>query len=183
MTNKKTNDTPDDELFKSALSDVKPLQAINRVELRPPPPSPKVRPQNSDEQESAPDMLSDSGEIEKVTAETVLSYCRSGIQNRLFRRLRQGKLQISEEIDLHGLSLQQAKQVLLDFIMLAFPMEGCCVCIIHGKNNRSKHGQAPVMKQYVNHWLAQHPRVLAFHSAQPRDGGSGSVYAILKSER
>ena len=173
----------DDDLFKSALADVKPLPEINRAELRPPPPAPKVRPQENSEQESAPDILSDYGEMEEVTAETVLSYCRSGIQNRLFRRLRQGKLLISEEVDLHGLSIKQAKQVFLDFIQLAYPMEGCCVCIVHGKNNRSKRGQAPIMKQHINHWLLQHPRVLAFHSAQPRDGGSGSVYAILKSER
>jgi DNA-nicking Smr family endonuclease len=183
MTDKKPNNSSDDDLLKSAFSDVKPLPEVNRVDLRPPPPSPKVRPHNDEEQESAPDILSDYGEVEEVMAETVLSYCRSGIQNRLFKRLRQGKLLISEEVDLHGLSLQQAKQVLLDFIQLAYPMEGCCVCIIHGKNNRSKRGQAPVLKQYVNHWLLQHPRVLAFHSAQPRDGGSGSVYVILKTER
>ncbi|PWQ97411.1 Smr/MutS family protein [Leucothrix arctica] len=182
MTDKKSNITHDDDLLKAAFADVKPLPAVNRVELRPPQPRPKVRPVH-DEQESAPDILSDYGEVEEVTAETVLSYCRSGIQNRLFKRLRQGKLLISEEVDLHGLSVKQAKQVLLDFIQLAYPMEGCCVCIVHGKNNRSKRGQAPVLKQYVNHWLLQHPRVLAFHSAQPRDGGSGSVYAILKTER
>ena len=182
MTDKKPNITHDDDLLKAAFADVKPLPAINRADLRPPPPRPKVRPVY-DEQESAPDILSDYGEVEEVTAETVLSYCRSGIQNRLFKRLRQGKLLISEEVDLHGLSVKQAKQVLLDFIQLAYPMEGCCVCIVHGKNNRSKRGQAPVLKQYVNHWLLQHPRVLAFHSAQPRDGGSGSVYAILKTER
>jgi len=140
----------------------------------------KLRPITEAETTSAGDMLSDSGEMEKVMAETVLSHCGPGIQNRLFRRLRQGKLQITEEVDLHGLSLKQGKQVLLDFIQLAFPMEGCCVCIVHGKNHRSQAGQAPVMKQFVNYWLQQHPRVLAFHSAQPRDGGTGSVYAILK---
>lgn len=183
MNTKKTDNVSDESLFLNAVSDVERLDTSNKVVLRPAPLPAKLRPTDSDEPEPTDDMLSDSGEMEKVLAETVLSNCRPGIQNRLFRKLRQGKLQITEEVDLHGLSLKQAKQVLLDFIQLAYPMEGCCVCIVHGKNNRSQAGQAPVMKQFVNYWLQQHPRVLAFHSAQPRDGGTGSVYAILKSQQ
>lgn len=180
MTHKKPDNASEENLFLKAVSDVNRLTKSNQVELRPAPAAPKLRPVEADETDSAPDMLSDSGEIEKVMADTVLSYCQTGIQNRLFRRLRQGKLEITEELDLHGLNLKQAKQVLLDFIQLAYPMEGCCVRIIHGKNNRSRSGEIAVMKQYVNHWLIQHPRVLAFHSAQLRDGGTGSLYAILK---
>ena len=105
------------------------LDSSKRVDLRPAPVPAKLRPITEAETTSAGDMLSDSGEMEKVMAETVLSHCGPGIQNRLFRRLRQGKLQITEEVDLHGLSLKQGKQVLLDFIQLAFPMEGCCVAL------------------------------------------------------
>ncbi|MGB1311385.1 MAG: Smr/MutS family protein [Leucothrix sp.] len=180
MTKKKPGNVSDKSLFLDAVSGVERLAITNKVELRPTPLPPKLRPASDDEREPTSDMLSDSGEMEKVMAETVLSYCQIGIQNRLFRKLRQGKLLTTEELDLHGLSLKQAKQVLLDFIQLAYPMEGCCVCIVHGKNNRSQAGQAPVMKQHVNYWMQQHPRVLAFHSAQPRDGGTGSIYAILK---
>lgn len=179
MTKKTADNVSGENLFLKAVSDVERLDSSNKVDLRPTPVAAKLRPNHEDETAPAGDMLSDSGEMEKVMAETVLSFCRTGIQNRLFKRLRQGKLLIIEEVDLHGLSLKQAKQVLLDFIQLAYPMEGCCVCIVHGKNNRSQ-GQAPIMKQFVNYWLQQHPRVLAFHSAQPRDGGTGSVYTILK---
>ena len=180
MTYKKPDNTSEENLFLNAVSDVNRLTESNQVELRPAPAAPKLRPMTVEEDDSAPDILSDSGEIEKVMAETILSYCQTGIQNRLFKRLRQGKLEITEELDLHGLNLKQAKQVLLDFIQLAYPMEGCCVRIIHGKNNRSRSGEIAIMKQHVNHWLLQHPRVLAFHSAQQRDGGTGSLYAILK---
>lgn len=180
MTKKKPGDADEGNLFLSAVADVNRLTQTNQVELRPAPAAPVIRQKTMIEDDSAPDILSDSGEIEKVHAETVLSYCQTGIQNRLFRRLRQGKLQITEELDLHGLNVKQAKQVLLDFIQLAYPMEGCCVSIIHGKSNRSGAGEVAIMKQYVNHWLQQHPRVLAFHSAQPRDGGTGSLYAILR---
>lgn len=180
MTKKKPDNANEVSLFLSAVADVTRLTESNQVDLRPAPAAPKLRNESTEEDDSAPDILSDSGEIEKVMAETVLSYCQTGIQNRLFRKLRQGKLQIIEELDLHGLNLKQAKQVLLDFIQLAYPMEGCCVRIIHGKNNRSSGGDIAIMKQYVNHWLLQHPRVLAYHSAQLRDGGTGSLYVILK---
>ncbi|PID44781.1 MAG: DNA mismatch repair protein MutS [Proteobacteria bacterium] len=180
MTQKKPDNADESSLFLNAMTDTIPLAELNQVDLRPAPAAPKVREWHDEADDSAPDMLSDSGEIEKVHAETVLSYCRTGIQNRLFRRLRQGKLQITEELDLHGLNLKQAKPVLLDFIQLAYPIEGCCVRIIHGKSSRSHMGEPAVMKQFVNHWLQQHPRVMAFHSAQPRDGGTGSVYVILR---
>jgi len=180
MTKNTSDNVSDESLFQKAVSDVARLDTSNKVELRPAPTPAKLRPSTDNEITPADDMLSDSGEMEEVMAETILCHCRSGIQNRLFKRLRQGKLLITEEVDLHGLSLKQAKQVLLEFIQLVYPMEGCCVCIVHGKNNRSQPGQAPIMKQHVNYWLQQHPRVLAYHSAQPRHGGTGSVYAILK---
>jgi len=180
MSHKKTDNLNEQDLFLNAVAGVNRLPESNQVIFHPTPTPPVLRKAAFEKEDSAPDILSDSGEIEKVMGDTVLSYCRTGIQNRLFRRLRQGKLHITEELDLHGFTLKQAKQVLLDFIQLAYPMEGCCVCIIHGKNNRRQPSEAAVMKQYVNYWLAQHPRVLAFHSAQPRDGGTGSVYALLK---
>lgn len=180
MTKKIPDNASDEALFRAAVADVRLQPPSNQVERKPVLIAPTLRAREIEDTDSAADILSDSGEVDKVLADTVLSYCRPGIQNRLFKRLRQGKLMISEELDLHGLSIREAKQVLLDFIALAYPIESCCACIIHGKNNRSKMGQEPIMKQYVNHWLLQHPRVLAFHSAQPRDGGTGSVYVIFK---
>ena len=50
---------------------------------------------------------------------------------------------------------------------------------MHGKGLRS--GPAgPVLKNSVQHWLSQWDEVLAFVSAQPRDGGSGALYVLLK---
>jgi DNA-nicking Smr family endonuclease len=51
--------------------------------------------------------------------------------------------------------------------------------VIHGKAF-SQSGQQPVLKSYVNDWLRQLPQVLAFCSAQPKDGGSGALYILIK---
>ena len=71
MTDKKPDNAHDNDLFKSAFADVKPLPEVNEVDLRPPPPTPKVLHRHVEEQESAPDILSDYGEVEEVAAETV----------------------------------------------------------------------------------------------------------------
>jgi len=80
---------------------------------------------------------------------------------------------------LHGLNIRQARAYLAEFLVTVYPLQGECVRIIHGKGNRSNH-RGPVLKTKVNHWLRQHDRVQAFHSARPVDGGTGAVYVLLK---
>ncbi|EXJ09223.1 Smr domain protein [Nitrincola nitratireducens] len=40
-----------------------------------------------------------------------------------------------------------------------------------------------MIKSCVNDWLQQIPQVLAFTSAQPKDGGTGAVYVLLKRNK
>jgi len=75
--------------------------------------------------------------------------------------------------------VKQAKEILVYYLQEAVQFEGCCIRIIHGKGHRSS-SQKAVLKTYVNHWLQEHERVLAFHSAKVRDGGAGAVYLLLK---
>ena len=178
--NNKQNDGDDNSLFREALGDgTRPFSSPNRVEHEQLPVKPNLRPPEPSAVKTN-DMLSDNGEIEKVDEHTILDYCTSGIQTRLFRRLRRGKIPVTEELDLHGLGLQQAREVMLEFLEYASPLEGSCAILVHGKGNRSMHRQGPILKRYINHWLQQHPRVLAFHSAQPKDGGTGAVYMLLR---
>jgi DNA-nicking Smr family endonuclease len=37
-----------------------------------------------------------------------------------------------------------------------------------------------VIKFQIAGWLAGHPRVLAFHTALPQDGGTGAIYVYLR---
>jgi len=57
-----------------------------------------------------------------------------------------------------------------------------CVQIIHGKG-LSNQTQPPLLKNQVNRWLRCHPAVLAFCSAQPKDGGTGALYVLLKQHQ
>jgi DNA-nicking Smr family endonuclease len=51
--------------------------------------------------------------------------------------------------------------------------------IVHGKGYRSRN-RLPVIKTLLDRWLRECSQVLAFHSAQPKHGGSGAVYVLLK---
>ena len=54
-----------------------------------------------------------------------------------------------------------------------------CVRIVHGKGLNSEG--LPVLKNLVDRMLRQRSGVQAFHSAPPRQGGTGAVLVLLRS--
>ena len=125
------------------------------------------------------DPFSDQCEIKPLLAADILSYCSHSIQKTVFRKFRKGHFPIADELDLHGLSRIEARELLVDFLKYTVIPSRHCVRIIHGKGLRSSANQA-VLKTQVNHWLRQYQRVLAFHSCKPADGGTGAVYVLLR---
>ena len=126
------------------------------------------------------DPFSDESEIEPLLAGDSMSYCSHGVQKSTFRKFRNGRFPITDELDLHGLNSQQARELLLDFLDHTLTASNHCVRVIHGKGHRST-GNKAILKTKVNHWLKQHRRVLAFHSCIQVDGGTGAVYVLLKT--
>jgi DNA-nicking Smr family endonuclease len=115
----------------------------------------------------------------EINANDVLSYQGNGIQNRVLRNLKQGKIPLEDLLDLHGQTIEQAHKSTMQFIQQCQQQRKYCVLIIHGQGYRSAGGVA-VLKQNVSHWLQQHNSVLAFHSALAADGGKGAVYVLLR---
>jgi DNA-nicking Smr family endonuclease len=85
---------------------------------------------------------------------------------------------VQRELDLHGLTVVEAKAVLRRFLIRALEEQVRCVRIIHGKGLRSGH-RGPVLKSTVAAVLRRTGAVLAFVSARPVDGGTGAVYVLL----
>jgi len=174
-------DNNEQNLFQQAMSNVAPLKQDKVYHDSNKPVARRIE-NRMEDQKTTPgfhDPLSDERDITDVQPEETLSFCRSGIQKTVFRKLRSGAYRISDELDLHGATIKQAKQILVYFLQEAVQFENCCIRIIHGKGHRSGNNK-PVLKSHVNHWLSEHERVLAFHSARPKDGGSGAVYVLLK---
>ncbi|MEN9432564.1 MAG: hypothetical protein RLZZ422_153 [Pseudomonadota bacterium] len=167
-------------LFREWVKDVTPLRVTNHVVHYTKKPKPIPMKSIEDEKQVLIDMFSDEYDPSDMQPGDVLSYCRAGIQQRVFLKLKRGGYRVASEIDLHGFNVDQARQYLYFFLQTAHPRQGECVRVIHGKGNRSPNS-GPVLKIKISRWLHQHDRVLAYHSARPVDGGTGAVYILLKA--
>jgi len=171
--------TKDDEesLFLSEMAGVTPLKPDNRVEIKKKPKRP-LRQDNDEDYSFAIDDVFSSAEMVEDCPD-VLSFSRSGLQHKVLKQLRQGKNPIEHALDLHGLTVEQARNELLEFLGECEAAGVRHAIIVHGKGFRSK--DKPVIKPMLNRWLRAVDNVLAFHSAQPKDGGNGAVYVLLKN--
>jgi DNA-nicking Smr family endonuclease len=124
-----------------------------------------------------PLILSDPLE-QSVAAEDKLFFKRQGPQNKVIKQLIRGELICSACLDLHGMTISQARSALAEFLQASQRSAFRCVQIIHGKGRLAGHDEAK-LKNHVNYWLPQIACVLAFSSAQPRHGGRGAVYVLL----
>ncbi|MFJ2981066.1 MULTISPECIES: Smr/MutS family protein [unclassified Pseudomonas] len=124
------------------------------------------------------DGLSDQFVID-VGAEDELMWRRDGVQESQIRKLKVGQIAFEGSLDLHGMSVEKARETLWAFIAEATKLEVRCVRVTHGKAARID-GKRPMIKSHVNTWLRQHAQVLGFTSCQARHGGTGAVYVMLK---
>ena len=176
---KKTLTPEDRDLFRHAIGKVRSVNN-NKVLLNQttkPKPYPKPMATHVDNH------LLDSAavDIEIVGLEDSLSFIAPGLQNNVLKKLRRGYFGLEAEIDLHGLTSNEAKRQLLNFLQSCVE-KGCrCVHIVHGKGYRSADNH-PVLKNNLNLWLRQHRDVQAFCSAPPKDGGTGAVFVLLQLE-
>lgn len=193
--------TKNDEasLFRSEMGDVTPLKSDNRVDNKVKLKKKVQIPQTQSNETlgsaidddfvdsmsaGLSDMFADSIISSDATLNEcpdVLDFSRSGLQHNILKKLRQGKNPIEHSLDLHGLTVQQARTELITFLNECESANIRHAIIVHGKGFGS-NGK-PVIKPMINRWLPQVKNVLAFHSAQPKDGGSGAVYVLLKKTK
>lgn len=120
--------------------------------------------------------LSDPVE-QNITAEDKLFYRRPGPQSKVIKKLIRGEIIRSACLDLHGMTIEQARLAIVNFLTECRKSNFRCVQVIHGKGQLSQTG--PKLKNHINYWLPQIPWVLAFSSAQAKDGGRGAIYVLL----
>ena len=170
----------DRELFLSSIGDVTPLDASDRIEpvFQAPRPIPVQR--IADEKLALRESLSDEFSVESLLeTDEALSYTKEGIGPDVVRKLRRGHWVIQDQIDLHGLRRDEAREMIVEFLRQAALRGIRCVRIVHGKGLGSVNNE-PVLKKLVHKWLVQRSDVIAFCQARPADGGSGAVVVLLK---
>lgn len=114
--------------------------------------------------------------------------CISGqapnLEKNILKDLAARKIPPTAVLDLHGLGEGDAWLHLVDFLHAAAAADHRCALIIHGKGRGyGPLGDMGVIKYQIGGWLAGHPKVLAFHTAQPFDGGTGAIYVYLRRRR
>jgi DNA-nicking Smr family endonuclease len=173
--------TDDIELFRRSVGPVRKVHHDKTAPSRKTPPS-RPRRQAPVYEALLTDSFSDGFDSGEVTSDEPLFFARPGLQQRQLQRLKRGQLAIGAELDMHGMTTAMARTAVVNFIALCREQHIRCVRIIHGKGY-SSGGSAPVLKNRINSWLRQHHDVLAFSTAQARDGGSGALYVLLRSGR
>lgn len=107
-----------------------------------------------------------------------------GLDRRTAQRLARGIIPIAAELDLHGMSRTRARDALAAFLARAQGRERACVRVITGHGRRGAEG-AGVLRDAVPRWLNDpdlRPLVLGFATAQPRDGGQGAYYVLIRKK-
>ena len=173
----KTGKTDDTALFRDAVGEVRPVSA-KRLHLTGPRPRARARFTRMDEASVLAESLTGGPEHLEVEAGEELSYLRPGVTPAVLRKLRRGGYAVQAEMDLHGLTSNEARTALREFMAECLTLDLRCVRIIHGKGLRSGD-RGPVLKTSVNRWLRQWNEVLAFCSAPRRDGGTGAIYVLI----
>lgn len=182
VAKKKASVSADDSaLFRKAIGDVQPLEVdrVSPVHSRP-----SARPRASNSAQSANPAVDAAGfstheaGLDDFTGES-LAYVEPGLQGRVLRRLKRGQMRIEDSLDLHGMTAEEASLRLAGFLTFAVERGLRVLLVVHGKGRGSGHS-GPRLKALLNRWLRQRSEVIAFCTAQPKDGGTGAVYLLLR---
>ena len=182
---RRTPDEDDISAFRQALRDagVRPI-ATNRADPGRPRQADPAAALRRAAAASASDDLSatgrtSDGRVEPVRPSEYLDFALPDLPWRTRQQLKRGRIGWEAGLDLHGHTLEEAREELEAFLRDAAARRRRCVLVVHGKAWGTTRDY-PVIKSHVNAWLREWPSVLAFCSANAVDGGTGAVYVLLR---
>jgi DNA-nicking Smr family endonuclease len=180
---KKLNSESEEELFKNAMEGVIPISRDNCVERI----FKNKIPENDHDKDDIEILkklknLVEFGEGFHIS-ETPEYIEGTGyhIHPEVARRLHRGDFSIQAYVDLHGLIVEDAREVFERFLKWAVTTGKGGVLIVHGRGLSSP--SEPVLKRKVVEWLTRSPWrkwVVAYSSARICDGGAGATYVLLR---
>lgn len=175
---KKTKISSEDlATFEDAIKGTKPLAKKPRITPIAPDIKPTYRPPIYDTDSIT---LDESSDVDDVAGEEFVSFKQDSIPNKTLRKLRKGQYNVDAILDLHGMSVDEAKDSVEIFLQQCVNKGIRVALIIHGKGS---HSGTPTLKNKLNHWLRKVNVVLAFCSAAPTHGSRGAIYVLFKRDR
>ena len=176
----------EDDLFEAAMADVTPLkEGRSKFGAQKPALPEDFLQSNSNFSGPQPSLPLPE---EQVVVHSNSAQCLSGkvpsLDMKTFNQLAKGVQKPQAHLDLHGYFEGDAWLATMDYIHEAFYAGMRCVMIIHGKGKGyGIDKDMGIIKAQMASWLAHHPRVMAFHTAIPKDGGTGALYVYLYRNR
>ena len=167
--------------FLTAMGSVSPLSCGGRDVA--PAPEPGTPPPHDDT--SLQDFLDGKLEFALSFTDEYLEGHVVGLDQMILNKLRAGGLSPEANLDLHGLNAMQAFEAMRGFFKGSWYKGLRTVLVVPGRGRNSPDGFG-ILREKLQSWLTQDPFkrvVLAFCTAQPHDGGPGSVYVLLRKYR
>lgn len=172
-------DQAEAQLFARSVGAVRALPAAQKALIERTRPAPHARQRELDEQRAMQEALSDDVDVETLLlTDDGLSFRRPGIGPDVLTRLRRGTWALQGQLDLHGMTRDEAREQLVAFLRESHRRGVRCVRVVHGKGLGSP-GRQPVLKAKVQRWLAQRAEVIAFAQASAPQGGAGALLVLL----
>jgi len=169
----------DSKLFRRVVDGAKPLAGKQRAADERPRPRPMARFRRADDEEVMRELLEADFDEMATSSGEALRFARPSVGRRTMRKLARGGFSIQAEIDLHGMTADQARDALREFLVFAGQNGFTCIRVVHGKGLGSGQ-RGPVLKRKVNAWLRRWDEVLAFTSTPRVHGGTGAVNVLLR---
>lgn len=170
-TNNMKGQSDERRLWRETIRDVRPLRA-RRPPVLPPAgaaPEPKTDPAGGQ-----PRRPLQAPPLERM----------AGIDRANAERLKRGLHTIEAQLDLHGMSQAEAHRELAAFVRRSRAADRRCVLVITGRG-LGPNGSG-ILKSSVPRWLEEpelRSHILAIATAQPRHGGAGATYLLLRRDR
>lgn len=106
-----------------------------------------------------------------------------GVSPLVMEKLRNGEFSVQQVVDLHGLSIESARETFEYLLGDAVRKNLNCIKVIHGRGLKSKRD--PIIKDYLKTWIvrAMHRKwITAFSNAVMPEGGPGATYILLRNK-
>lgn len=177
--------TPEEKaLWAKAMVDAKPLKRRARkiAEESPPAPPPQPKPKKKAGRTPPPPPPLPPPPPPAKAPIAIDARQAPGLDKRTAERFRKGHREIEGRLDLHGMTQDAAWRRLVATIERAHRDGKRALLVITGKGSSS----GGVLRATVPRWLTEaplRPLVLAHAPAQPKDGGAGALYVLIRRKR
>ena len=112
------------------------------------------------------------------------------LEKNTLKKIKKGKFKIQSKLDLHGFTLEESKEKVVEFILKNYKYKKRLLLIITGKGKRLTVSEGwrgtGKLKKNVPMWLKSvqlSKYILWFDSASPENGGEGALMIYLKKSK